>query len=231
MDRQILSRFTQTHAHQNRFIAYNVQMSEPNEEIQEPLNPKGSDEAPVDPAFTLNLDLRRLFISAFILWQMFAVAVWNFPPGAVNFYLMPIVASYMRVTGCWQGWTMFSPNPSRDDDFVQAQITYADGVHRDWNIERMHDMGLVERYQKERFRKMIENANPKDAKRIWPFLARYAMIRNDRGPGTYPAKVSLVRYWRYIVPPNQGWRTLPFVPQPMMTQTFTAPVLKDNPNK
>jgi hypothetical protein len=180
----------------------------------------------VDPAFTLDLDVRKTLISAFILWQIFAVTSWLLPPGKENSYLMAIAAPYMQITGYWQSWTMFSPNPMRDDYFVQAQIKYADGTTRDWNIPRTHDMGLIEAYQKERYRKMIENAGWKTNKTMYPYLARYAMIENDRGPQTYPATVTLVRYWRYISPPIPGWRNLDFAPATILSQTFNAPVLK-----
>jgi hypothetical protein len=188
-----------------------------------------SEAIPEDSVYTISFDTRKTLISLFIIWHIFAVSVWLLSPGAVNFYLSKIVAPYMQITGFWQNWTMFSPNPLRDDYYVQAQITYADGVTRNWNIPRMHDMGMIEKYQKERFRKMVENAGGSSNKTMYPFLARYAMIENDRGPATYPATVKLVRYWRFIAPPNPGWRTPDFAPGKMASYTYSAPILgKDN---
>ncbi len=161
---------------------------------------------PPADGITLAIDFRKVLISSFILWQIFAVTIWLMPPGATQEQIAQFVRPYMLATGCWQAWTMFSPEPASLDAYVAAEIDYADGTHRTWLFPRMSQTGYIQRYRRERFRKMMESAHLDDNKRMWPFLARYAAIENDRAgdPRAYPMTVHLIRHYRYIGPPPDG---------------------------
>src|SRR5215212_11118372 len=102
---------------------------------------------------------QRFGLNAFILWNLFSVGIWLLPNSALRQSCAELVRPYLMITGLAQGWTMFSPNPSDVDLYIEARITYANGQVRGWNYPRMIDMGYVERYRRERFRKMIEIAN------------------------------------------------------------------------
>src|SRR6476661_2961299 len=102
---------------------------------------------------------RRFWLNAFIVWNLFAVGIWLLPNSTLRQSCSELVRPYLMLTGLAQGWTMFSPNPSDVDLYIEARVTYADGHVRGWSYPRMIDMGYVERYRRERFRKMIEIAN------------------------------------------------------------------------
>ena len=66
---------------------------------------------------------------------------------------------------------------------------------RSWVYPRMADMGYIERYRSERFRKLIELGHPDEHRVVWPSLARYAARRNNIDPRNPPVSVALVRHW------------------------------------
>jgi hypothetical protein len=144
----------------------------------------------------------RILINAFILWHLFALTIWLLPESALRQSCIGLVSSYMTSTGFMQTWTMFSPNPAPVEVYVEARITYADGRARSWIYPRMASMGYIERYRRERFRKLIEMAHPDVNSMVWPSLARYAARRNDVYPRNPPVSVSLVRHFRAIPPPG-----------------------------
>ncbi len=147
--------------------------------------------------------IRRLLASAFILWQLGATAVWLLPPSALQQRLVPMVRRYMVFTGSAQNWHMFAPNPANVDEYLTTVVTYRDGTRKTWMFPRMHDLGYLQRYQKERFRKMFEYAHKDAHKELWPSLARYAALEANLDPATNPvAAVALVRHWQSVPPPG-----------------------------
>jgi hypothetical protein len=145
----------------------------------------------------------RAGINAFILWHLFALTIWLLPGSSVlRRSVVRLVHPYMVFTGFAQNWNMFSPNPSDLDLYWEARITYANGQVRSWNFPRMSDLGYVERYRRERFRKMIEFANPDTNRMVWPSLAKYAAQRNHTDPRNSPVAVELVRHFRIVPPPG-----------------------------
>jgi hypothetical protein len=170
----------------------------------------------------VGLILRNTLITAFFVWQIFAVTIWLMPSGSgPRRHLIPVVRNYMMETGCVQGWSMFAPNPTKTDVYIQVQVAYGDGARKSWIFARPSQQGYVQRYQSERLRKMIDNIHTDENKRVWPYLARYAAIMSDRRtPGTYPMTVSLVRFSRLISPPP--YRELPYSPELIYEQTFNS---------
>jgi hypothetical protein len=157
------------------------------------------------PAGSGGFPWRRFGLNAFILWNLFAVGIWLLPNSVLRQSCAELVRPYLMLTGLAQGWTMFSPNPSDVDLYIEARITYANGQVRGWNYPRMIDMGYVERYRRERFRKMIEIANQDTSRMVWPSLARYAARRNNTDPRNRPVSVELVRHFRIVPPPGFPW--------------------------
>jgi hypothetical protein len=170
--------------------------------------------------------IRKVLITWFVVWQVFAVTIWLMPAGSgPRRHLIPLVRKYMMSTGCVQGWSMFAPNPTKTDVYIQVRVDYGDGSNREWVFARPSEQGYIERYQSERLRKMIDNIHTDENKRIWPYLARYAAIESDHGmPRTYPMTVSLVRYSRLISPPP--YHELPYNPALIYMQTFNASPLR-----
>lgn len=149
----------------------------------------------------------RRLVNAFIVWQVFAVTVWLLPhdwPFVRNFvpaYNDGPIRAYLTLTNFGQDWQMFAPEPDRRDQTIDAVVTLADGQTRQYNFPRMRDLGYVDRYRRERFRKLIEVAGHDYW--VWPALARYAARRCDTDPHTPPVRVTLIKRFRDIPPPGQ----------------------------
>jgi len=167
------------------------------------LPPEGTASAAADGS--AGFSWSRFWLNAFILWNLFALGIWLLPNSELRQTVSEVVRPYLMLTGLAQGWTMFSPNPSDVDLYIEARITYADGQVRGWSYPRMIDMGYVERYRRERFRKMIEIANQDTSRMVWPSLARYAARRNNTDPRNRPVAVDLVRHFRIVPPPGFPW--------------------------
>src|SRR5262249_15294639 len=76
-----------------------------------------------------------------------------------------------------------------------------DGSHRIWAMPKMDDLGYVERYFKERYRKYSTEYLRMDSyAALWPDAARY-IARLHRGSPSPPAVVRLIRSWSEINPP------------------------------
>ncbi len=170
----------------------------------------------------ISFDLRKVLISAFLAWQIFAVSVWLLPDQGVRLGLNKLVTYYMLSTGVWQQWTMFSPHPARTNFYIDARIEYADGGFRLWHFPRVRDMGSTERYQRERYRKMMEYVYVDSGSRLWWDLARYAALENDRrgDPKAYPLTVHLIRHVQDI--PDYPAPIQPPVTKEFYEYTFEA---------
>lgn len=110
---------------------------------------------------------------------------------------------YMARTGLWQYWDMFAPNPASLDYWVDAIVLYEDGTYKVYQYPRMYEMGIIEKYFKERYRKFYERVNMDEHSWRWPtFAQRIALLSYD-DPGNPPVEVTLRRHWREILPPDQ----------------------------
>lgn len=172
---------------------------------------KGSATAPPrDDDDIVAVDVVRLLVVLFIVWHLLCVALWLLPASSVKEPFIPWIVPYMDWVGCDQNWNMFAPNPSNQDVYLVANITYQNGEQKSWTFPRMHELNYFQRYQEERFRKMIEYAHQDAYSKIWPYLARFAALANNKEPKTNPVvHVDLLRYWQNI--PNPG------VPMPPYT--------------
>jgi len=107
---------------------------------------------------------------------------------------------YLLITGFWQYWDMFSPNPASIDFYGTATITYQDGSTYLYNFPRMYTMGIPKKYVSERYRKFYERAHTEPDKWIWPTFAQRVALLNFNNPNNPPKTVVLTRHW-YVIPP------------------------------
>jgi len=153
-------------------------------------------------------------ISAFLAFHLFAIISWCIPldtPLIVSFRSM--VVPYMAWSGLFQKWDMFAPNPSMLNNYMTADITYADGHTATWSFPRMEELGLVQKYVKERYRKFANDNLRLDAFSVlWPDAARYIARVNKLQPSNPPVAIDLVRHWSVVPPPTfeNGFMTGPW---------------------
>ncbi|MBS1714044.1 MAG: hypothetical protein JST30_06870 [Armatimonadetes bacterium] len=175
----------------------------------------------------------NVLIKLFVFWHMFAMLSWSLPnpPNAVANGILPATTEnvwkypvdyallanaqlharhapmygYMFVSGLWQYWDMFAPNPSDTDLWWDAIVTYESGRVEVFKYPRIYTMPIYEKYFKERYRKYLERVNT-DAKDSWKrpaFAQRVALLSYD-DPNDPPVEVQLRRHWRTLESMEKG---------------------------
>jgi hypothetical protein len=156
-----------------------------------------ADSAPPRP----RLAIKNAIISAFLLFHMFALACWCVPENSpLITAIRSAIRPYMIWAGLFQTTNMFAPNPMKVNDFIVAQVTFADGHNRLWRFPRMEELGYRERCFKERCRKLAEYLIAGNPDTIWPDVARH-IARLNRQPSNPPSVVILIRYQSELEPP------------------------------
>jgi hypothetical protein len=144
--------------------------------------------------------VRRTAINVFILFHLVAIICvalpWNLPiTGTVKDVLRP----YLRWSGLYQTWDMFGPDPEMMNSYVKSVIITQDRHMRVWSFPRMEELGLGERYEKERYRKFLEVLPQTQYALLWPDVARH-LARSLNNQGDAPNKVMLIQFQSEIHP-------------------------------
>jgi hypothetical protein len=113
----------------------------------------------------------------------------------------PPVAVWLFVTGTWQYWDMFAPNPLGTDSWVDAEIIYKDGSHKFYLYPRMYALSLLEKMPQERFRKYLERAGDPGMPWLWPQFALRIAYLNDSVKNP-PTTVKLFKHTLVISDPG-----------------------------
>lgn len=161
------------------------------------------------------------YIKVFVALHLLCITIWSLPnpPEGVANGAKPVgsdyillynqrylksfkpISSYLFVSGFWQYWDMFSPNPASTDIWVDAEIVYKDGKKKHYQYPRMYLLSIPEKYPNERFRKFYERVNEPNYSYLWPqFCLRIAYLNDD--PKNPPVTVVLTRHWLKIEPPG-----------------------------
>jgi hypothetical protein len=111
----------------------------------------------------------------------------------------PPVAGYLLLTGFWQYWDMFAPEPSQTDLWASAEVTYLDGSVKQFKYPRIKDLPIPEKYVKERYRKFYERVNQDDARYFWPPFGRAIAVKSATDPLNPPVRVDLIRHFQSVV--------------------------------
>lgn len=140
------------------------------------------------------------------------VRVGTIPPTPVEAFLLEndrnvragLPRFYMGLTGQWQYWDMFAPNPTRFDFHGDALLTFPDGSESVYALPRLAKMSILEKIPGERFRKYFDRAHLETSQAMWPFMARGVAVEASRMLGKVPTTVLLRRYWREIPRPGES---------------------------
>lgn len=111
----------------------------------------------------------------------------------------PPVAGYLLLTGFWQYWDMFAPEPSQTDLWASAEVTYLDGSVEEFKYPRIKDLPIPEKYVKERYRKFYERVNQDDARYFWPPFGQAIAVKSASDPLNPPVRVDLIRHFQSVV--------------------------------
>lgn len=167
------------------------------------------------------------WVKILVGFHVFATIVWTLPnppkavaegalkPRATQWllywngkYLKSLnpVRAYLFVTGTWQYWDMFAPDPSSTDWYCTTEVEYKDGTTKMVPYPRIYDLPIPEKYVKERYRKFYERAHLDEQARLWPPFAQTMALRAYTDKDNPPIVVHLRRHWLNIAAPGQSQR-------------------------
>jgi hypothetical protein len=151
---------------------------------------------------------KKTFISLFIILNFMTMVRVHLPLETpyLNFIYSP-VDKYLSFFSIYQDWMMFSPNPTRLDSYMSAEVLFADGTKSTYQFPRTSGMSMVNKHiYGEKFRKLISESIRRDDKKfMWHDTAKFAirqtLITNDFEK--LPLKVKLFRHWVEVKDVNQ----------------------------
>ncbi|MDR3691384.1 MAG: hypothetical protein P4L46_18535 [Fimbriimonas sp.] len=164
-----------------------------------------------------------LWVKLFVLFHILAITSWAIPnpPTAVDtgkvtpagtqwipywnkLYLKNFTpfTDYLMISGFWQYWDMFAPDPAQNDTWGDAIVIFRDGSQKYYQYPRMFLLSIPEKHVKERYRKFFERAGDDKFKFLWPQFGFHiaSMFDNPKNP---PVAVKLYRHWRVVMGPGQ----------------------------
>lgn len=146
--------------------------------------------------------LKKWALSALLIAHLFALLVWNLPTGDLRERLAPKVLPYMLVTGLWQSWCMFSPDPCRAKITLEAVVTDKNGVARIYPFPHMDELSPLEKIPVYRHAKYASNVGLKDGKAQREFAARHVLRTLEIPADAYPVDLQLYYKIRPTPPPG-----------------------------
>jgi hypothetical protein len=147
---------------------------------------------------------KRVAINLFLGFHILFIACWCLPLDTPGLTLCRnFVRPYFVWAGLFQSWNTFAPTPWSANSYLEAIVVYQDGSRQIWSFPRMEQLGLSERYFKERYRKFSEDLQNDENDALWPDVARYIARANSTAAN--PAKtIILVQVSSAIVPSAEG---------------------------
>jgi hypothetical protein len=147
---------------------------------------------------------KKIAINAFLVFHILAITCWCLPTNSPLFLVgKELVRPYLRWSGLFQSWDMFSPNPKSVNNYLEAIIIYKDGSTQFWTFPRMEQLSFTERCFRERYRKFEENLLENANSALWPDVARY-VARFHSNQSDLPQTVLLLVRWSNIVQRADG---------------------------
>jgi hypothetical protein len=162
----------------------------------------GHQDMRVDQGHTPNSQLCRakyIAINVFLAFHILAIACWCMP---IDTPLVPLcrnlIRPYFLWSGLFQSWDMFAPIPKAANTYVEAVVIYDDGSRKTWTLPRPQQLGLIERYFRERYRKFADNLQVEENEALLPDAARYIARLNSTS--AKPVKtVILIQRFSFMV--------------------------------
>ena len=164
-----------------------------------------------------------IWVKIFVGLHIFAITAWclpkppdpilngTVPPRGSDWLLFgnyryvktfPPLIDYLMVTGFWQYWDMFAPNPASADFYADAIVTYRDGSTKIYNYPRIEKMPVGEKYVSERYRKFFERVRQDEFSYLWPAFGQVIAQKMDVDPKNPPVSVKIRRNWIDVQPPG-----------------------------
>lgn len=144
--------------------------------------------------------LRKAAICAFIVFHLVTITCVAVPVDfAPIVKVRGLVWPYFLWTGLFQRWDMFAPDPPAVNSYIKTVVISQDRHMHVWSFPRMEELGLGERFRKERYRKFSDVLPQPQMAPLWPDVARRVAGQFDSQAGALD-KVLLIEFQSEIVP-------------------------------
>jgi hypothetical protein len=145
---------------------------------------------------------KRGLLNCFIAVHVVILFLWGLPGNNFLFKARAPVARYVLFTGLWHRWSMFAPSLYKVNYDMRARVEFKDGSVKEWIWPRMEELSVWQRIPKERFRKWRELMFKDTLMATWRSNAKFIARQMNSNSANPPVKVTLVRFWSPIAPPN-----------------------------
>ncbi len=143
---------------------------------------------------------RRGAISAFLLFHLSALAIWNMPACEVRSRCQGALSYYMLPTGLWQYWGMFAPDPMTQTVIAEAMARDAQGkIHR-YAFPKLADYSSLGRIPRFRYSKFTCNLKESAMPEHRELAVRHAIRQMNLTENEFPLHVEL-NYLLWQAPP------------------------------
>jgi hypothetical protein len=144
--------------------------------------------------------LRRLAISAFLLWHLSATIIWVSPQCPIQKRFGPYLRWYMLPSGLWQYWAMFAPNPIHDTVILEAEVIDNDGIRHRFEFPKMANYTWWQGIVHFRYAKYNANISSEEFVPARTYAARHVLRQLKLPAEAYPVSVHLI-YQMHLTPP------------------------------
>ncbi len=147
--------------------------------------------------------LMKLAISFVVIVYSVSAIAYISPPSALRDTIVEKESSWWQFFGFDQRWALFAPSIRTVNFDVVCLITYNDGAMSLWQPPRVELMSLLERYQKDKFRKWGMDSLPGSRyQECWPDFSRYVGRLHTKAGCAKPVSVMLMMYSHAVPKPS-----------------------------
>lgn len=109
------------------------------------------------------------------------------------------IYGYCAVTGMWQYWDMFAPDPAQTDIWCSAEVTYMDGTKKPFEYPHMKALSIPQKFMLERHRKYFERVNQPGFSYLWVTFGQAIAFKSATDPNNPPIQVDVTRHFQEVV--------------------------------
>lgn len=155
-------------------------------------------------------NVKKIFISVFIITHLTIMITAGLPDrSAVGKAVLNHLRWYQTFFALDQSWSMFAPNPTSKNSYMDAVITFKDNSTEKWTFPRASHLGGWERFTSgERLRKyQQENLVPMVKMEMWYDLAHFLEKEinqiEKKGRGRVIDQIQFFKHTNFIKPPSE----------------------------
>lgn len=152
----------------------------------------------------------RAVVSVFLIVHITMMFVSGLPDrSALGKKILESISWYQIFFGLDQTWSMFAPNPSAENSYLDAVISFKDGSTEKWTFPRSSMLDDWERFTTgERIRKyQQENLKPMQRTDLWRdlshFLEREVKKIEVQGRGRQISFIQFQKHFSVVKPPQE----------------------------